>query len=227
MQGAQGGTEWGFPALPAQPEPGMASRGSECSAVHNPGAGINRELPAHFQSLNLDRGESAGVCDSSRLGGTGLGPPVPCVLEGEEGDTLLAPEVKPWGLAPDRQSAQINKGSSEPLWAPQICNRRGEGPKLRSDLSRSRVSPFRRRWGVCGASCPGHGSGSAPGRPGLALTQPPGGVRGVWQLPCPPGGVSEPCDTRSRSVLRSLSSREGQSGRAGVCPLGPAVPAGT
>lgn len=143
-----------FP-LPLLPSRSLARppRAVSAAAMQNSRAGINREVPAHFETLNLDRGESTRVCDSSRPGGTGLGPRVPCVLEEEEGVTLLAPEVKLWGLAPDQQLAQINEGLSEPLWAPESC---GQGSalqtevrteKLRSDLSWAQVSPFRRRWG--------------------------------------------------------------------------------
>lgn len=119
------------------------------------------------------------------LGAQGWGHMSP-VLEEDEGVTLLAPKVKPRGLAPDQQLAQSNRGLSELLWTPKIC---WQGPaagevstqKLRSDLSWAQVSPFRRLWGVCGDILPRARvwqRPAAPGHHGLALTQPregPGG----------------------------------------------------
>lgn len=215
-------------SLPLLPSQSLARplRAVSAAAMQNARAGINREVPAHFQTLNLDRGESARVCDSSRPGGTGLGPRVPCVPEEEEGVTLLAPDVKLRGLAPDQQLAQINEGLSEPLWAPESCGQ-GSALEQKSEPKNCALISAGLRFLLpggagAGTSRPGHGSGSA-----LALTRPPGRGGGSLAAPSPPGWVSEPCDIRSGDVLQSLSSQEGHGGRAGVCPLGPAVLAGS
>lgn len=206
--------------------------------MQNSRAGINREVPARFQTLNLDRGESARVCDSSRPGGTGLGPRVPCVLEEEEGVTLLAPEVKLRGLVPDQQLAQINKGLSEPLWAPESCGQ-GSALEQKSEPKNCALISAGLRFLLsggagAGTSRPGHGSGSA-----LALTQPPGRGGGVWQLHLLLAGCQSPvtsaagmsfspCPLRKDtvagqvfvpSVLLSLQAREpAGTAAAGILP---------
>lgn len=103
--------------------------------------------------------------------------------------------------------------------------------KLLADLSRSQVAfPFRRRLGCALGTClawlcAGTGLAAAAGTrwPG-SRHSPPGGRWGLWQLPSLPSWISEPSDTRSRSVLQPLSSQEGQIGWKGICPLVPAVP---
>lgn len=60
--GAGAGQAAGFPTPPAPLEPGIsAPELRECcsaAAMHNSGAEINWDVLAHFQTLNLDSGES-------------------------------------------------------------------------------------------------------------------------------------------------------------------------
>lgn len=150
----------------------------------------------------------------SRIGGYGHGgsQPVPCVLEEEEGAPLLAPALKPHGLA-SHQLARIELSEAGEVRA-RSCS------VIPAQLGL--LLPA----GVCAGGLPAlaacrHGSGSAH-RDKMGTVPPWRG--GIWQLLSLPGWIWEPCDTGGRRVPQPLSSWERQSGHKGVCPFGPAVP---